>query len=81
MFINDEAQEWNRLSLCWAWGLTTLAWTFVWSSSWVESSNKNFFLSFWFLCYIFQYGIFAFLALFSSPPLMWIFCFPTYTCR
>jgi hypothetical protein len=68
MFINDEAQLWNRLSLCWTWGWTTLAWTFVWSLSWVENSNYKKILSFWFLCYIFLYGIFSFLAFFSSSP-------------
>jgi hypothetical protein len=40
-FIDDEVQDWNRLSLCWVRGWIAMAWAFVWSLSWVENFNKT----------------------------------------
>ncbi len=69
MFVDDEAREWNSLSLCWAQGWTILAWAFVLSLGWVESFNKKKFW-FWLLCYTFLHDIFSFLFLFSSLPFL-----------
>jgi hypothetical protein len=46
--------------MCWVQRWTTLAWTFVRSLGWVESSNKDFFASFWFLGYTFLHVISVF---------------------
>jgi hypothetical protein len=78
MFVDDEAREWNSLSLCWAQGWTILAWAFVLSLGWVESFNKKKF-SFWLLCYTILTWHFCF----SFPFLIiaifvWILCFLTY---
>jgi hypothetical protein len=69
MFVDDEAREWNSLSLCWAQGWTILAWAFVLSLGWVESFYKK--NSHFDYCVIqFLHDIFAFLFLFSSLPFL-----------
>jgi hypothetical protein len=81
-FKDDEAHEWNRLSLCWARGWTVLAWTFVRSLSWVENSNKDVFFSHFDSCVIFFYMAFLFFPPFSNHchfhvnSLLSYICFP-----
>ncbi len=54
-------------------------WTFMWSSSEVENFNKDFFFSFWFLCYNFLHNIFIFyFPFFITTIFMQILYFPTY---